>query len=56
MSNIYSEAMRVFTKLLKTPFSILKSHGYLSAVFVDDSYLHERTFSTCEHNADAAVD
>ena len=30
MPNGYSEAMRVFTKLLKPPFSILRSHGYLS--------------------------
>ena len=30
MPNGYSEAMRVFTKLLKPPFSILRSYGYLS--------------------------
>ena len=32
-----SDAMRVSTKLLKSPFSILRSHGYLSVVFMDDS-------------------
>ena len=48
--------MRVFTKLLKPPFSILRSHGYLSVVFVDDSYLQGHTFSTCEDNANATVD
>ena len=43
--NGYSEAMRVFAKLLKTPFSILRSHGYLSVVFIDDSYPQGHTFS-----------
>ena len=56
MSNGYSEAMRVFTKLLKPPFSTLKSHGYQSVVIVDDSYLQGHTFSTCEDNVNAPVD
>ena len=46
----------VFTKLLKPPFSILRSHGYLSVVFVDDSYLQGHTFSTCKDNVNATVD
>ena len=56
MRNGYSEAMRVFTNLLKPLFSILRSHGHLSVVFVDDSYLQGRTFSTCEDNVNATVD
>ena len=56
MPNGFSEVMRVFTKLRKLPFFILRSHGYLSAVFVDDSYLQEHTFSTCEDNVNATVD
>ena len=56
MPNGYSEAVRVFTKLLKPPFSILRSHGYLSVVFVDDSYLQGHTSSTCEDNGNATVD
>ena len=39
MLNGYSEAIRIFTKPLKLRFSIFRSHGYLSLVFVDDSYL-----------------
>ena len=39
MPNGYGEAMRIFTKLLKVPFSILRSEGHLSVVFVDDTYL-----------------
>ena len=56
MPNGYSEAMWMFTKLLKPPFSILRRHGYLSVVFVDDSYLQGHTFSTCEDNVNAPVD
>ena len=56
MPNGCNEAMRVFTKLLKPPFSILTSHGYLSVVFVDDSYLEGHTFSTCEDNVNATVE
>ena len=48
--------MRVFTKLLKPPFSILRSHGYLSVVFADESYLQSYTFSTSEDNVNASVD
>ena len=38
------------------PFSILRSHGYLPVVFVDDSYLQGHIFSTCEDNVNAAVE
>ena len=56
MPNGYSEAMCVFTKRLKPPFSILRRHGYLSVVFVDDSCLQGHTFSTCEDNVNATID
>ena len=48
----YSEAMRVF----KSPFSILRTHGYLSVLFFDDSYLQVHTFSTSENNVNTTVD
>ena len=44
------------TKLLKPPFSILRRYGYLSVVFVDDSYLEGHIFSVCEENINATVD
>ena len=56
MPNGYIKAMRVFTKLLKPPFFILRSHGYLSVAFVDDSYLQGHTFSTCEDNVNATFE
>ena len=52
MPSGYSEVMRVF----KPPFSILRSYGYLSVIFFDDSYLQGHTFSTCEDNVNTAVD
>ena len=42
--------MRVFTKLLKLQFSILKSYGYLSVVIFDDFIFKYTHFSTCEEN------
>ena len=56
MPNGNSEVMRVFIKLLKPSFSILRSHDYLAVVFVDDSYLQRPTFFTCEDNVNATVD
>ena len=41
MPNGYSDAMRVFTKVLQPGFSYLREIGYLSAVYVDNSYLHQ---------------
>ena len=52
----YLMDMRVFTTLLKPPFSILRSHGYVSVVFFDNSYHQGRTFSTCEDNVNVTVD
>ena len=52
MPSGYSEVMRVF----KPPFSILRSYGYLSVIFFDDSYLQGHTFSTCEDNVNTTVD
>ena len=57
MSNGYSEAMRVFTKLsIKPSLSISRSHGYLPVVFVGKNYLQGHTFSTSEENLNATAD
>ena len=50
MPNGYSDAMRVFTEVLKPAFSHLREIGYLSAVYVDDSYLLGETFEECLQN------
>ena len=50
MPNGYGPAMRIFTKMLKPPFSVLRSLGYLSVVYVDDTYLQGDTWSDCKNN------
>ena len=50
MPNGYGPAMRVFTKLTKVPFSVLREKGLISVVFVDDSYLHGDTYDNCLFN------
>ena len=34
----------------KVPFSYLRSKGFISVVFVDDSYLQGNTYKACHHN------
>ena len=47
MPNGYGPAMRIFTKILKIPFSILREKGFLSVVYVDDSYLQDDDYEDC---------
>ena len=47
MPNAYGPAMRIFTK---KPFSILREKVFLSAVFVDDSYLQGDDYEDCFSN------
>ena len=55
MSNGYSNAMRVFTNVLKPAFSYLREIEYLSVVYVDDSYLQGETFEECLQNITETV-
>ena len=55
MSNGYSNAMRVFTNVLKPAFSYLREIKYLSVVYVDDSYLQGETFEECLQNITETV-
>ena len=55
ISNQYSDAMRVFTKVLKPAFSYLREIGYLSVVYVNDSYLQDETFDECLQNITETV-
>ena len=55
MPNGYSDAMRIFTKILKPVFGYLRKQGHLSAVFVDDSYLLADTEQECIKNINATV-
>lgn len=40
-------APRLFTKLLKPVYSILRSMGHVSSAYIDYSYLQGNTFSEC---------
>ena len=55
MPNGYSEAMRVFTKILKPPFAHLRTQGHLSVVYVDDTYLQGDTYSQCLSNVEDTI-
>ena len=56
MPNGYSDAMRIFTKILKPVFGHLRQEGHLSVIFVDDSYLQGDTEQECMNNIKAMVD
>ena len=56
MPNGYSDAMRVFTKILKPPFAVLRQAGHLSCVYVDDSYLQGDTYSECQQNVHDTIE
>ena len=55
MPNGYADAMRVFTKILKPPFALLRKFGHLSVVYVDDTYLQGENFLECMHNLEDRV-
>ena len=55
ISNWYSEAMRIFTKILKPPFSVLRKHGLLSVIFVNDLYLQGAIKEQCNQTANATI-
>ena len=56
MPNGYGSAMRIFTKVSKFPFSQLRSKGFISVVFVDDSYLQGNTYNACLHNIENTIE
>ena len=56
MPNGYGPAMRAFTKLMKPPFSFLRSEGYLSVIYVDDCYLQGDSFTKCAENVIRTID
>ena len=55
MPNGYSDAMRLFTKILKPPFAVLREQGYLSVIYVDDTLLCGETQDECLENIKQTV-
>ena len=50
MPNGYSDAKRIFIKILKPVFGHLRQEDLLSVIFVDDSYLLGETEQECANN------
>ena len=46
-----SSAPRMFTKVLKPVFKVLREKGLLSSAYIDDLYLQGDTFHECLENA-----
>ena len=55
MPNGYSEVMPIFTKIGKSPFSLLRKQGLLSVTFIDDSYLQGATKEQCNQYVNATI-
>ena len=55
MPNGYSDAKRIFIKILKPVFGHLRQEDLLSVIFVDDSYLLGETEQECANNTKATV-
>ena len=56
MPNDYSDAMRIFTKILKPVFGHLRNQDHFSVIFFDDYYLQGDTKHECLNNINATID
>ena len=56
MPNGYADAMRIFTKILKPPFSLMRKLRHQSVVYVNHPFLIRPTFIKCAQNIDATFD
>ena len=48
LPNELSSAPRIFTKLMKPVYSVLRSQGFENVGYIDDTYLKGSTFQNCE--------
>ena len=55
LPNGLASAPRIFTKLLKPVFNILRQKGYLSSSYIDDCYLQGATYGECHENVQETV-
>ena len=51
----YSEAMCIFTKIIKPFFSVFRKQGLLLIAFADDSYLQGGTKEQCNQSYNAKI-
>ena len=50
-----ASAPRIFTKLLKPVFNVLRQEGYLSSSYIDDCYLQGASYGECYDNVQETV-
>ena len=55
LPNGYSDAMRIFTKLLKPIYGRLRMMGFQSVAYVDDNFLQGDDWMDCQNNICATV-
>ena len=55
MPNGYGPALRIFTKIRKVPFSVLRMQDHTSVVYVDDSYLQGDSSESCLKNVNDTI-
>ena len=51
----YSDAPRIFTKIIKVPLAYLRSLGHINLGYLDDIYLQGETFDECSSNIDDTI-
>ena len=55
MPNGFTDGPRIFMKVLKVPFSLLRSRGHESVIYLDDGYLQGLTYALCLANIQDTV-
>lgn len=55
LPNGLSSASRIFTKLLKPAYSVLRSKGFENVAYINDTCLKGNSFSDCETNISSTV-
>ena len=53
--NGYGPAMRIFTKITKALFSVLRMQGHTSVVYVDDFYSQGDSYESCLKNTNDTI-
>ena len=55
MPNGYGPAMRIFTKITKIPFSVLRMQDHTAVVCTEDSYLQGYSYKSCLKNVNDTI-
>ena len=50
LPNGLSSAPRIFTKILKPVYSVMRKNGHVNVAYIDDSLLISETYNDCLHN------